>query len=284
MQKLLLCPPEHYGIEYEINPWMDRAHNALPALAREQWTGLHDALHSLGGTVELISPRQKLPDMVFTANAGLVVGRKFIRSNFRFPERRGEEVYFEQWFAEHGYEIIRLPEGLFFEGEGDALFQDDVLFCGYRFRSEMRSHQLLGEMLKCLVVSVELVRERHYHLDTCFCPLSGGSAVWYPAAFDDYGQRAIRHHIRDLIEVDPVEALHFACNAVVLGNQIVLPDQCPKLCGALMDRGFHPRSLAMTEFLKAGGACKCLVLLLPQREIAGAIEEANEDLPAAAKV
>src|SRR6266404_2518311 len=284
MQKLLLCPPEHYGIEYEINPWMDRARNALPTLARAQWAALRDTLQSLGCEVELIAPREKLPDMVFTANAGLVVGRKFIRSNFRFPERRGEEQYFEQWFAEHGYEIVRLPEGLFFEGEGDALFQGDVLFCGYKFRSEMRSHQILGDLLKCLVVSVELVRERHYHLDTCFCPLSGESAIWYPGAFDDYGQRAIRHHIRDLIEVQAEEALHYACNAVVLGNQIVLPEQSPKLCAELKDRGFHPHPLAMTEFLKAGGACKCLVLCLPQRKIAGGVGEANEGLPEGARV
>ncbi len=283
MQKLLLCPPEHYGIEYEINPWMDRAHNALPTLARSQWAALQHTLQSLGCEVELISPREKLPDMVFTANAGIVVGRKFIRSNFRFPERRGEEQHFEQWFAERGYEIIRLPEGLFFEGEGDALFQNDVLFCGYRYRSEMRSHQILGELLNCLVISLELVRERHYHLDTCFCPLSRDSAIWYPGAFDEYGQRAIRHHIRHLIEVVPEEALHFACNAVVLGNQIVLPEQCPKLYAELRDRGFHTHPLGMTEFLKAGGACKCLVLFLPQREIAGAVGDANERLPEGAK-
>src|SRR5260370_24221369 len=99
MQKLLLCPPEHYGIEYEINPWMDRAHNALPTLARSQWAALQHTLQSLGCEVELISPREKLPDMVFTANAGLVVGRKFIRSNFRFPERRGGRPSCGQRFA-----------------------------------------------------------------------------------------------------------------------------------------------------------------------------------------
>jgi arginine dihydrolase len=283
MRKLLLCPPDHYGIEYEINPWMDRAQNAVPTLARAQWSGLRETLEALGCEVELISPREKLPDMVFTANAGLVVGRKFIRSNFRFPERRGEEKHFEDWFAARGYEIVHLPEGLSFEGEGDALFAGDTLFCGYRFRSEMRSHQILGDLLKCLVVSVELVRERHYHLDTCFCSVGNGLAIWYPAAFDEYGQKAIRHHVRDLIEVVPEEALHFACNAIVLGNQIVLPEQCPKLCAALTDRGYCPHPVPMTEFLKAGGACKCLVLFLPQRETAGGIPDSTAGLPAEAR-
>ena len=270
MRKLLLCPPDFYGIEYEINPWMNRLQNAEPALARTQWFGLRDTLQGLGCVVEQISPREKLPDMVFTANAGLVVGKKFIRSNFRYPERRGEEKYFEEWFAQNGYEIFRLPGSLFFEGEGDALFVGDTLFCGYRFRSEMRSHQVLGELLKCLVISVELVRERHYHLDTCFCPLDGESAIWYPDAFDDYGQKAIRHHVSDLVEVVPEEALHFACNAVVVGDHIVLPDQCPRLRAELLERGYHLHPLPMTEFLKAGGACKCLVLFLPQLNTADA--------------
>ena len=266
MPRLLLCPPEHYGIEYEINPWMNRAQKTLPALARAQWQRLRGQLQALGCQIELVAPQPKLPDMVFTANAGLVVGKKFIRSNFRFPERRGEEAPFEKWFREHEYEIVRLPDGLFFEGEGDALFGGDVLFCGYRFRSDIRSHQIIGETLQRLVISVELIEDRFYHLDTCFCPLPDGGALWFPGAFDDYGQRAIRHHIGSLIEVTPEEAAHFACNAVVVEKQIVLPQGCPKLCAALTERGYHAHTLPMTEFLKSGGACKCLTLFLPQRE------------------
>jgi len=266
MRKVLLCPPDHYGIEYEINPWMDRTQNALPALARAQWQGLHDKLRALGCAVELVVPQKKLPDMVFTANAGLVVGNRFICSNFRHPERRGEEAHFEKWFAEHNYEVVRLPKELLFEGEGDALFCGEVLFCGYRFRSDIRSHRMLGDILERLVISVELVEDRFYHLDTCFCPLPDGGAIWYPQAFDEYGQSAIRQHVGKLIDVVPAEAKHFACNAVVLGKEIVLPESCPELYAALVQKGYQPHPLPMTEFLKAGGACKCLVLLLPQKE------------------
>ena len=269
MGKLLLCPPDHYGIEYEINPWMDRRQKAEPALAKEQWTGLHEKLRALGCQIELVKAQPGLPDMVFTANAGLVVGNKFISSNFRFKERRGEEEHFQKWFTEHGFEVVTLPERLLFEGEGDALFCGDVLFCGYRFRSDIRSHQRLGELLGCLVVSVELVEDRFYHLDTCFCPLPDGGAVWHPGAFDDYGRQAIRRHVKGLIEVVPEEAMHFACNAVVSGRNVVLPAACPQLGAALEERGYTPHPLPMTEFLKAGGACKCLTLLLPQRERAG---------------
>jgi N-dimethylarginine dimethylaminohydrolase len=265
MRRLLLCPPDHYGIEYEINPWMDRARGSDTDLARAQWRGLHEQLGKLGCDIQLATPQPRLPDMVFTANAGLVVGKKFIRSNFRFAERRGEEAHFEKWFADQGYEIACLPEGMFFEGEGDALFCGETLYCGYRFRSDIRSHQAIGEILKCLVISVELVEDRFYHLDTCFCPLPDGGAIWHPGAFDDYGRRVIRDRIAGLIDVAPEEAMHFACNAVVLDREIVMPEGCPKLTATLAERGYRSHPLPMTEFLKAGGACKCLTLLLPQR-------------------
>jgi N-dimethylarginine dimethylaminohydrolase len=265
MRRVLLCSPDHYGIEYEINPWMNRAQAADRPLAVKQWEQLRDRLEKLDCKVEFVPPQQGLPDMVFTANAGLVVGSQFIRSNFRHPERQGEAPLFERWFAEHGYTVARLPDQLFFEGEGDALFCGDTLFCGYRFRSDIQSHQWLGEALRRLVISVELVDSRFYHLDTCFCPLGEGRALWFPPAFDDYGQRAIREHIPELIDLPPEEALRFACNAVVLGRDLLVSEGCPKLRAALTQRDYRVHELPMTEFIKAGGACKCLMLLLPQR-------------------
>ena len=103
MHRLLLCAPDYYGIEYEINPWMRQTRNAEPELARAQWKSLHDTLQSLGCQIDLLAPQPGLPDLVFTANAGLVIGRRFILSNFRHKERRGEEVHFERWFAEHDF-------------------------------------------------------------------------------------------------------------------------------------------------------------------------------------
>ncbi|KAF5406741.1 MAG: hypothetical protein Udaeo2_31890 [Candidatus Udaeobacter sp.] len=72
MRELLLCPPDYYGIEYEINPWMNRARAGQ--LCQKQWKQLHARLSDLDCEVHLISPQPGLPDMVFTANAGLTVG------------------------------------------------------------------------------------------------------------------------------------------------------------------------------------------------------------------
>jgi len=265
MRELLLCPPDHYGIEYEINPWMSRARGAEAVVAQAQWKGLRAKLSELHATIHLVEPRPKLPDMVFTANAGIAVGKKFVPSNFRHKERAGEAPYFARWMAEEGYEILWLPENLYFEGEGDALFAGDALFCGYKFRSDINSHRAVADIFSCLTISVELVDPRFYHLDTCFCPLPDGGGFWFPEAFDEYGQRAIREHVGDLIDVVESEAAHFSCNAVVLERDIVLPEGAPDLVRKLEERGYKCHPLPMTEFLKAGGACKCLTMFLPQR-------------------
>ncbi len=266
MRELLLCPPDHYGIEYEINPWMSRARGAEADVAKAQWRGLEAKLTELGCKIHLVPPQPRLPDMVFTANAGLTVGRRFIPSNFRHEERAGEAPHFAKWMTDYGYEVIWLPKDFYFEGEGDALFGGSTLFCGYKFRSDVKSHHAVAEIFECLSVSVELVDARFYHIDTCFCPLPDGGAFWFPSAFDDYGQRAIRAQLTDLIDVAEEEAIHFSCNAVVLEGQIVLPEGAPKLVRTLEERGYQCHPLPMTEFLKAGGACKCLTMFLPQRE------------------
>src|SRR5438067_1135888 len=157
MRELLLCPPDYYGIEYEINPWMSRARGAEAALAQKQWRGLHAILSKLNCKIELVPPQPKLPDMVFTANAGLAVGKQFIPSNFRHKERAGEAPHFASWMEKRGFQVSWLSNDYYFEGEGDALFAGDILFCGYKFGSDIKSHRAVAEMLGCLVVSPELV-------------------------------------------------------------------------------------------------------------------------------
>jgi N-dimethylarginine dimethylaminohydrolase len=258
-----MCPPTYYGIEYEINPWMDRRQGADTARAAGQWEELYSTLkHRVGTRVELIEPAAGLPDMVFTANAGLVYGRQAVLSRFRHAERQGEAPHFSRWFAEHGYEVLTLPEERSFEGEGDALFCGPNLFAGYFWRSDVHSHRLLGEALGVRVLSLQLTDPHFYHLDTCFCPLDGESAAYYPPAFDEYARRVLEANIPNLIAVAPDEADRFACNAVVIGKRVALNTGCPAFEAQLRERGFETFATQLDEFLKAGGSAKCLTLHL----------------------
>ena len=106
--RILMCPPDHYGIEYEINPWMSRSRGSDSERARAQWRRLHDTLSGLGATVELMAPQPGLPDLVFTANAGLMYGDSFYSARFRHGERQRESPVFDAWFADHGFAVKHL--------------------------------------------------------------------------------------------------------------------------------------------------------------------------------
>jgi len=266
--QILMCPPEYYGIEYEINPWMSRSRQADRPLAHEQWRRLYETLSGLGATVSLLAPVAGLPDLVFTANAAMIYRRRAILSHFRHQQRQGEEPLFEHWFSEHNFTVERLPEGRYFEGAGDALFCGETLLAGYRIRSDVRSQQLVGQLVGSRVVPLELIDGYYYHLDTCFCPLAPGEAIWYPGAFDDYGRRALADVVPSLIEVAPEEARSFACNAVVVGQHVVTNTGCPRLHADLKTRGYEPMETPLAEFVKAGGSAKCLTLRLDGEEAA----------------
>ena len=263
-----MCPPDYYGIEYEINPWMNRARQADHPLAVKQWTDLKALLEEAGATVLLLEPVRGLPDLVFTANAGMIYRGQAIVSRFRHEQRQPEESYDAAWFAAHGFEVVAPPPGFAFEGAGDALFCGDTLYAGYRMRSDARGHQLIGKQLGCRVIPLELVDGYYYHLDTCFCPLDTRSAIYYPAAFDEYGRRALAESPLEWIPVEEEEARRFACNAVVVGQRVIMNTGCPKLRAALKARGFEPCETPLDEFVKAGGSAKCLTLRLDGEEAA----------------
>ncbi len=265
---ILMCPPDHYGIEYEINPWMSRARGSTPERAQSQWHGLYDTLVQIGVQVELMKPIPGLPDLVFTANAGVIFKNRFFSSRFRHDVRARETPYFDAWFDEHGFTVETLPEGMYFEGAGDALFCGKSLFAGYRIRSDVKGHQYLGHVLERLVLPMELVDPRFYHLDTCFCPLAADRAIYFPGAFDSYGQKVLKTHIPFLLEVEEAEAARFACNAVVVGKTVVLNAGSDKLASGLKEWGFDYIALELDEFIKSGGSAKCLTLRLDGEEAA----------------
>ncbi|WP_030006067.1 TIGR00300 family protein [Picosynechococcus sp. NKBG042902] len=262
--RILMCAPDHYEVDYVINPWMEgNVHKSSQAQAIEQWQALHQIIKEYA-VVDLVPPAQGWPDMVFTANAGLVLGQKAILSRFYHPERQGEEPYFKQWFAENGFQVYELPQDLPFEGAGDALFDRDsgALWAGYGFRSELDSHAYIAQWLDVEVLSLRLIDPRFYHLDTCFCPLSGGYLLYYPPAFDTYSNALIERRIpaEKRIVVPEPDAVNFACNAVNVDDVIIMNKISPELETAIATKGFQVRQTSLTEFLKAGGAAKCLTL------------------------
>lgn len=270
--KFLMCAPLLYEVDYVINPWMaGNVHGSSRERAMAQWQRLHDAVTKVA-EVELIEPAAGWPDMVFTANAGLAWGRSVAISSFYHPERQGEEPHFRRWFVEAGYSVVDVARETPFEGEGDALFAVDEagertprLWAGYGPRTAASSHEALRRAWGVEVVGLHLIDPRFYHLDTCFAPLAGGYAMYFPAAFDAASLALIEafYPAEKRIVVEEADAVRFACNAVTVDRTVILNRVSDGLAGQLVGLGFEVVQVELGEFMKAGGAAKCLVMRLP---------------------
>lgn len=259
---ILMCRPEHFGIEYEINPWMHVAVEVDHERAVEQWEALHRLYAERGEAIELTESVAGLPDMVFTANAAVVWRGRAVLSRFHHPERAGEETHWRATLERLGFDVHEVSAELSFEGAGDALFLGDHLFQAWGFRTDQAAHAEVARVLDVESTSLELVDPRFYHLDTCFCPLDDRTALVAPSAFAPASLELIRRRVPRLIEVTHEVATGFACNAMPLQDSVVSSTAVEALRPDLATCGFDVVALPMDEFMKSGGGVRCLSLPL----------------------
>lgn len=258
MSKVLMCRPTYFGVSYEINPWMSKQIGQVNQdLAIAQWEALYNSISSVA-EVKLLDPVENLPDLVFTANAGIVCSDIAIVSRFAKVERQKEEPHYTHWFIDNSYLTVNINSN--YEGAGDHLIDSfGIHWLGTGFRTDKAAALELSKILNVRINVLELVDPRWYHLDTCFCPLSGGELLWYPEAFSTISQRIIRNTFDTLIDITQEDALNFACNTVCLDRNIYIPANS-NTSNVLADLGYNVQEFNLSEFMRAGGAAKCLVL------------------------
>ena len=257
-----MCPPEHFEVLYEINSWMHVEVKVDPERARAQWEELAAALRASGAEIELLDPVAGLPDLVFTANAGVVNGDQYVPARFRHPQRQAEVPHDVAWFEARAYRVEPLPEGVSHEGAGDALPFGGVLLSGYRSRSDAASHGPLSRVTGVPVRSVELIDPPLYHLDLTFCPLDERRAIVAPTGWDRYGCKVVEALVPEPLVLEEHEAHAFCANSVVVGSTVHMPSCPPRVGRQLEGWGFNVAVHDVDEFLKAGGGCRCLTLAL----------------------
>lgn len=260
----LMCPPDYFGVLYEINPWMHRDIQADKEKAYEQWNNLVANIERAGGTVATMEARESVPDLVFAANAGTVDGKRFVVSRFKYPERQPESAYDAEWFEARGYQVIDLPlePDVAFEGCGDAFALDGGILVGYGFRTDLAAHAEIRKALGVEVFSAHLIDPRFYHLDLSFCPLDSRHAIIAPDAWDPESFKMIQQHVPEPLLLELDEALTFCANSIVVNNTVIMP-HCPLRVGRILEKwGFAVCESPITEFLKAGGGVRCLTLAL----------------------
>lgn len=267
----LMCRPEFFEVNYVINPWMaGKISTTNRELVIQEWDRLHETI-ARHAKVELLQPQKGVPDLVFTANASLVLDKKCIVAHFKNKERQLEEPFNKKWFDDNGYEVLTMEPGTYFEGAGDALFDrnEGFLWAAYGPRSVQSSHAVIADFFKeerLEVVSLELVDPRFYHLDTCFCPITGGYLLYYPKAFSSESLKLIESRVptNKRFAVSDADAENFACNSVDLEKGIIMNQSSQQLQDKLAEWGLEVYQAPLKEFLKAGGSAKCLTLKLSE--------------------
>jgi arginine dihydrolase len=275
----LMCRPEHFAVSYAINPWMDPAgwandHRTLSLTAWADWTRLHHMLLDLDAAVELVPAAPHVPDLVFTANAAVVLDRTALLARFRHPERRREEPHFDAAFRQlQARGIIdavrRLPDGQVLEGAGDCVFDQtrQLFWLGYGQRSDAACRPAIEETFGVDVVPLALADPRFYHMDTALCPLTGGEILYVPEAFTAAGRAGIHDRVApaDRIAITIEDACRLAANAVCLGDVVILSRCSERLRGELSERGYRVLTTPLDAFLRSGGSAFCLTLRLDRR-------------------
>nr|CAD2184828.1 unnamed protein product [Meloidogyne enterolobii] len=267
IQRVLMVPPTHFTVKYAINPWMNEKIKVDKQKAMEQWNLLKESIEKEGVKVLTLNQVEGQPDMVFACNSGLVHNNKIFLSKYRHKERTGEQKYFAAFYKQLGLQLFGEDYPEFFEGGGDAVFSDkNTLWAGWGGpRTDKKAYdniRLMGgndfEIIFC-----ELIDQRFYHLDTCFCPVGENSALWFPPAFSIETREKIQTKLPQAISVSEEEALNFVCNAINIRKKVISPKGVSKqTLEALTCLGYSLEEVEMSEFMKSGGACQCLVMKL----------------------
>ena len=271
----LMVRPTHYEVAYEINPWMKpsvwSAGAAANHLAAERaWRALRAALEASGATVQTMAGVVGVPDLVFPANAAVILNRKALLAKFRRPQRTLEEPHYLaalERLREAGVldEVVRVEDG-FQEGTGDCLWDAArrLFWVASGPRSTPNSVDMIARVFGQEVVHMPLASERYYHLDTCFCPLSGGEILYYPPALTEKALTALfdRTCPDQRLEASDEDAEAFCVNAVGMGRELIMARPPARLTARLVERGYGVKAVDLEPFMLSGGGAFCMTLRL----------------------
>ena len=280
---IVMCPPTHFDIQYELNTnrWMDIDSQPDKNLVARQWLDLFGACWEFGLKILLMKPRPGLPDMTFAANAGLQIpgGKGIIISNYFHSERRPESIFTYDFFRNlfSVEDVWQLSSEMYFEGQGDAIWLDERrVVIGYGVRTNLTGIAEVQKILKRYDPKIKVIPLRmkpvaaakpgekiFYHLDTCLFWLPRiQTFMIYEGAFMPSAIGSLKK-LGGLMSVARAEAHNFICNGLVVNDKtLFFPWIAGTLHLTLSNLGYDVKVFPMSEFIKSGGAVKCLIMEL----------------------
>lgn len=279
---VLMSGVDYFSAAEAINPYMAKNDQIDIDRARQEHTAIRDALEDAGVKTIAVPPPKNCQDGVYTANWALIRGNKAVMA--RLPNaRKGEEAYAATVLQDLGKEVVFVPEGLRFSGQGDALPVGNYLICGNGYRSDIAAQAFAADTLGYERIQLQTIPERRffglgkpvvnkdsgwpdsffYDIDLAVSVLRDDLIAWCPAAFTKESQAIVRDLPLQKIEVSLTEAKQaFACNLVSTGETVIMSGTAPELRAAIEAHGLKTITPEITELVKGGGYIRCTTLTL----------------------
>ncbi len=281
-KKVLMCTPEFYTIMDVKNVHMqNQKGNVNKEKANIQWDNLRNTYLAFKNQkfldeVHVIDGVDGLEDMVFCANQSfpwvMWNGEKIaLMSRMRFENRQNEIPYIEDFYKDNGYRIIELQSKYHFEGMGDMIAHPGkrLLYGGYGFRSDKNVYEEIARILDAPIITLELINENHYHLDTCFLPLNHAEVLIAPDAFSPESITIIRKMFEGVYEIPENEAIEgFACNAHIIygtnksGSAAIIQRNNPVSLNIVQQSAHSVVETDTSEYMKSGGSVFCMKMMV----------------------
>lgn len=275
---VLMSGVDYFDDQAAINPFMHADIAIDLDKARAEHECIRTALECAGITVHQVAPPPDCQDGVYTANWALVRGDKAVMSVLP-NARKGEEAYSERILREYGKKIVKVPPGLRFSGQGDALPCGSFLFAGSMYRSDRAVHQFLAAELGYDVISLQTIPacdaaglpitnassgwpdSFFYDIDLAIAVLRNDLIAWCPDAFLPDSKARLHALPLRKIEVSLEEAMQgFACNLVSTGETAIMSSRAPRLQAAIEAEGIRTVTPEISELAKGGGYIRCTTL------------------------
>lgn len=283
---VLMSDALNFSAEQAINPYYFDSHTNT-SVAQAEHDSIRNALQTAG--VQVITTPSPLDsqDGVYTANWALVRGTRAIPA--RLPNvRKAEEAHARKVLQDLGKEIIEVPDGLRFSGQGDALACGDFLFCGQGYRSDLEAQIFAADTLGYTRIQLQTIPQLDESGAPVINPISGwedsffydidlalsiikhpegdqpGLIAYCPEAFTPESQEIISklEGVETIaVSLDEAERA-FACNLVSTGETVIMGDGAPLLRAALEARGVAVITPHIQELSKGGGYIRCTTLSL----------------------
>ncbi len=290
--------PAHFRVRGGANPhtrtrWGFRK-TVNHGLAREQWGLLKNLLTDHGVTVHVVPARESSPGLVFPANAGFLADlhepwpreKKTFYLSQMLPSRRAEQALYGEFLKALGFRVEAFPRR--FEGEADFFPAGDVfLFTSgvlenqrfvprrgwppyrrvYGFRSDPAALADLKSLCHREILALTLVRETHYHGDTCLCafgPRREFLLAYLPALAEESQNRLAARFGKNLVPLSREDGELFSANSFQIDSLrplLVMPHTVTeRLRDQIRERGVDVEATDVSEFMtKGGGSVKCLI-------------------------